>query len=207
MRNFSRREAMMFAAAAGAVPLATSAAFGKRTFFDPGTAGTQFPSVLACTVNVGATVRTGLWVVPQIVMTDGTNGIAPFFTAPMRLAAGTQYQNLVPIAYMLDGPLSGANPKLHFSLPWAPHSFLACPAKSGNMQLTQHTFDIRAGGPVKSGGAQPIHVEVQAGYGGTAASPALVKPPTCCFMCGDLDICIPLGHNFLCNGVEMTCSS
>jgi hypothetical protein len=206
MRKLSRRDMLVMAGAAGVVPLARGGALGRAGFPPPVAPpqATQFTAVTTCTVvllpNSFTSKPWALWAVPQRFQGFANATSPAFFGLPRRIAGPTGAPDKnVPISYLIDSN-DPTTANLHFVLPWAPHISLICPQQNNGATFTQHTFTIRPSAAANTSGTFPIHVDAQATYG-----PNVIMPPSCCFMCADQDICIPPGHSFLCNGVEMKC--
>ena len=178
MRRISRREMMVFAGAAGAVPLVVPTAIGNRAeFADP---------EKVCKVSTGKGVS--LWV--------------NHHTDPIHITENKP-NDKVPISYKSVKDAAG-NDKWMFTLPWAPHIFLFANSKdaAGNV-LHSHEFKLKN---VQKGMGHAVHTDVTARYA-DANGTITPYVSMCCYECHGHEYCIPAGHTFQCpGGGEVTCN-
>jgi hypothetical protein len=83
--------------------------------------------------------------------------------------------------------------------PWAPHQGIKCPKAlilDDSKPLT-FTFEMAKLAEGKNKLHTHTHVKISCTFP--------KRPTHCCFMCGDIEVCVQPGHAFLCNGIEYFC--
>jgi hypothetical protein len=110
---------------------------------------------------------------------------------------GEKLTSPVMVSYSKEKDKDGKIKRFFCRLPWAWHQGLAGNLKTENGDPPKHTFqfDLIVMGPKSKPTSHHVKLTVSAD----------TYPGSCCFMCGDLELCIPDGHSFMCNGVEFTC--